>query len=107
MAVTKVKKPDLHALVFEELISQIVSGKYKPGTRLPPERDLARMMGASRPTLREALRRLGEWRLIETRRSSGLVVRPMRDWQFDVLHQPAFRGNRAGKRQKSSANLKR
>jgi GntR family transcriptional repressor for pyruvate dehydrogenase complex len=92
VAVTKVKqvekKPELHAIVFEEILSMIVSGRYQQGARLPPERDLARQLGASRPTLREALRRLGEWRLIETRRSSGLVVRPIRDWQFDAL--PAY-----------------
>ncbi|MDX2091286.1 MAG: FCD domain-containing protein, partial [Kofleriaceae bacterium] len=42
-------------------------------------------LGASRPTLREALRRLGEWHLVEPRRGSGVVVRPYRDWSLEVI----------------------
>jgi GntR family transcriptional regulator, transcriptional repressor for pyruvate dehydrogenase complex len=76
------------ASVVEQLLAQIVSGRYTPGTRLPPERDLARVLGASRPTLREAFRRLGEWGLLEAKRGSGVVVRDLRDWSIDVL--PAY-----------------
>ena len=71
--------------VFEKLVADIVSGAHPAGTRLPPERELARQLGASRPTLREALRRLGEWNLVEPRRGSGIIVRPYRDWSFEVL----------------------
>jgi GntR family transcriptional regulator, transcriptional repressor for pyruvate dehydrogenase complex len=71
--------------VFEQLLEGIVSGTWPSGSRLPAERDLARQLGASRPTLREALRRLEEWGLIATRRSSGIVVCDTRDWSFDVL----------------------
>jgi GntR family transcriptional regulator, transcriptional repressor for pyruvate dehydrogenase complex len=71
--------------VFDKLLVDIVSGRYPSGARLPAERDLARVLGASRPTLREALRRLGEWGLIEARRGSGIVVRELRDWSIDVL----------------------
>lgn len=74
--------------VFEKLIEAIVSGTYAAGTRLPAERELARQVGASRPTLREALRRLGEWNLVEPRRGSGIVVRPYRDWSMAVI--PAY-----------------
>lgn len=71
--------------VFETLLKNIVGGEYPSGTRLPAERELARQLGASRPTLREALRRLGEWSLVEPRRGSGVVVRPYRDWSIEVL----------------------
>src|SRR6195256_3772437 len=71
--------------VFEKLLSDIVRGVHPSGTRLPAERELARQLGASRPTLREALRRLGEWNLVEPRRGSGVVVRPYRDWSIEVL----------------------
>jgi GntR family transcriptional repressor for pyruvate dehydrogenase complex len=71
--------------VFETLLKNIVGGMYAAGSRLPAERELARNLGASRPTLREALRRLGEWNLVEPRRGSGVVVRPYRDWSIEVL----------------------
>jgi GntR family transcriptional repressor for pyruvate dehydrogenase complex len=71
--------------VFEKLLSDIVSGAHPSGSRLPAERELSRQLGASRPTLREALRRLGEWNLVEPRRGSGVVVRPYRDWSIEVL----------------------
>jgi DNA-binding FadR family transcriptional regulator len=71
--------------VFETLLKNIVGGAYPSGARLPAERELARQLGASRPTLREALRRLGEWNLVEPRRGSGVVVRPYRDWSIEVM----------------------
>jgi len=74
--------------VFDAILADIVRGHYPAGARLPAERELARMLGASRPTLREALRRLGEWNLVEPRRGSGVVVRPMVEWSIEVL--PAY-----------------
>lgn len=71
--------------VFEKLLGDIIRGTHTAGSRLPAERELARQLGASRPTLREALRRLGEWNLVEPRRGSGIVVRPYRDWSIEVI----------------------
>lgn len=71
--------------VFDKIVIEIVQGVFPAGSRLPAERDLARQLGASRPTLREALRRLGMWNLVEPRRGSGVVVRPYRDWSVEVL----------------------
>ena len=71
--------------VFEKLLADIVGGVHPAGSRLPAERELSRQLGASRPTLREALRRLGEWNLVEPRRGSGVVVRPYRDWSLEVM----------------------
>lgn len=80
---TAVAQPAIDA-VFEQLASDIIGGKYAAGVRLPAERELSRQLGASRPTLREALRRLTEWNLVEPRRGSGIVVRPYRDWSIEV-----------------------
>lgn len=74
--------------VFEAILADIVRGVYPPRSRLPAERELARTLGASRPTLREALGRLAEWGLVEARRGSGVVVLDQRDWGFEVL--PAY-----------------
>lgn len=85
MALPKPTETTAIDAVFETLLKNIVGGAYPSGTRLPAERELARQLGASRPTLREALRRLGEWNLVEPRRGSGVVVRPYRDWSIEVL----------------------
>lgn len=85
MAIPKPTEVTAIDAVFETLLKNIVGGEYASGTRLPAERELARQLGASRPTLREALRRLGEWNLVEPRRGSGVVVRPYRDWSIEVL----------------------
>lgn len=74
--------------VLETLLADIMRGTYPPGARLPAERELSKILGASRPTLREALRRLGEWQLVDPRRGSGIVVRPLADWSIEVL--PAY-----------------
>lgn len=81
------EEPTITAIdaVFEKLLADILRGAYSPGSRLPAERELSRQLGASRPTLREALRRLGEWSLVEPRRGSGIVVRAYRDWSLEVI----------------------
>ena len=65
--------------VFETLLADIVA-RHLPRGLAPARRARAvrASCGASRPTLREALRRLGEWNLVEPRRGSGVVVRAVR-----------------------------
>ncbi|GAA4615123.1 FadR/GntR family transcriptional regulator [Saccharopolyspora hordei] len=65
--------------VADELRSQIMCGLLKPGARLPAESELTGMFGASRSTVREALRVLASQHLIETRRGvrgGSFVVAP-------------------------------
>ena len=45
-----------YELVLERIETQIVSGALRAGQRLPPERELAALLGVSRPAVREALR---------------------------------------------------
>ena len=69
----------------EHLLTAIVSGKYAPGDRLPPERQLAQELGASRSTLREALRQLASLHLLQAKRGSGVVVLPKEEWSFEIV----------------------
>jgi GntR family transcriptional regulator len=45
----------LHVAIADELVAAIGSGRLAPGTRLPPERQLAELLGVSRMTVRQAL----------------------------------------------------
>src|SRR5688572_31136827 len=63
---------------FEEVVSQlremIHRGELRPGDRLPPERDLAKMLGASRPTLRAGIRSLAAVGVLQSRHGAGACV---------------------------------
>lgn len=56
---------------LEELIS---GGKIGAGKRLPSEKELARQLGVSRPTIREAMIALEIAGLVEVRTGSGIYV---------------------------------
>jgi GntR family transcriptional regulator, transcriptional repressor for pyruvate dehydrogenase complex len=51
-----VQRVPTYQLVIEKIEEQLLAGALRPGDRLPPERDLATRLGASRPAVREALR---------------------------------------------------
>jgi GntR family transcriptional repressor for pyruvate dehydrogenase complex len=54
--------------VTDRLVTAVAIGEYLPGTRLPPERDLAAALSVGRMTVRAALARLVDRGLIETQR---------------------------------------
>jgi GntR family transcriptional repressor for pyruvate dehydrogenase complex len=75
-----VLRPVRSGNAFEEAIQRIMQairlGAVTTGERLPPERTLAKRLGISRVTLREALRALTEAGLVESRRgrSGGTFI---------------------------------
>src|ERR1700722_6143965 len=64
----------LYQQVASAIMASIVGGNYKPGERLPSERDLAVAFKVSRPTIREAMIALEIRGLAETRHGAGIVV---------------------------------
>lgn len=68
----EVLRPVRSGNTFEETVERVLQGMklgiFATGTKLPPERDLARHLGVSRATLQEALRELQGAGLLETRR---------------------------------------
>jgi GntR family transcriptional regulator, transcriptional repressor for pyruvate dehydrogenase complex len=60
--------------ICERFLLLIEEGRLRPGDKLPAERDLAVMMGVSRPSLREALRALSTMKVIEMRPGDGTYV---------------------------------
>jgi GntR family transcriptional repressor for pyruvate dehydrogenase complex len=51
-----VERIPTYELVLRRIEEQLISRMLRPGDRLPPERELATILGASRPAVREALR---------------------------------------------------
>ncbi len=64
--------------VYEELKNMIFRNILKPGERLPPERELAKGFGVSRPTIKLALQKLISQGFIEQRQGQGTFVRSSR-----------------------------
>ena len=62
-----VRKQSLSDAVFMQLRDQIVSGELAPGEALPAERVLCEALGVNRGSVREALRRLQQSRLVSVR----------------------------------------
>ncbi|MET0218591.1 MAG: FCD domain-containing protein [Burkholderiales bacterium] len=67
----RLKLSDAICAHLEELI---VEGKLKPGESLPSERDLAKRLGVSRPSLREALLKLEARGILQVKRGGGFAI---------------------------------
>ncbi|MCH5378003.1 MAG: GntR family transcriptional regulator, partial [Planctomycetes bacterium] len=63
--------------ITEKLIRYIAEHRLKGGDRLPSERDLARMVGASRLPLREAVCVLKGLGIVEARHGKGIFVKQL------------------------------
>lgn len=66
-------------LVVAQLRELIVDGRLAPGSRLPPERDLALRFQTSRATISQALRILSALGLVDIHHGSGVYVAPHPD----------------------------
>jgi GntR family transcriptional regulator, transcriptional repressor for pyruvate dehydrogenase complex len=71
-------RPPLSERLFADLLEALLSGRYAPGERLPPQRALAADAGVTMTALREALKRLEQMGLIDVRHGAAMRVR---DWR--------------------------
>jgi GntR family transcriptional regulator, transcriptional repressor for pyruvate dehydrogenase complex len=65
----------LYQQIADQIRDLIRNGEFVPGTRLPPERELAQQLGVSRPSVREALIALEIAGSVEVRMGAGIYVR--------------------------------
>lgn len=75
MILPTLREPKLADRLYTAVLERIIAGTYPPGERLPPEAELAAEFGVSRPTVREALARLRDDDLVESRKGSGSWVK--------------------------------
>ena len=69
---------NIAANIFVDLRRQILRGELAAGERLPGERELAAKYGTNRNTLREAVRKLEQSRLVTVRHGQGVTVTDFR-----------------------------
>ena len=74
MPIKAVEPQRLYRRIAEQIAQLIRRGEYRTGERLPPERDLARQLKVSRPSVREALIALEVEGYVEVRVGSGVYV---------------------------------
>lgn len=70
----QVRRTRLCEQIADQIQELIIANKLQPGDRLPAERELADMLGVSRPTVREATKVLQDRGLVELKPGSGTYV---------------------------------
>jgi GntR family transcriptional regulator, transcriptional repressor for pyruvate dehydrogenase complex len=68
------KRTSVSLQAAEAIKAQIIAGDLSRGDALPPERNLAAMLGISRPSVREAIRVLTAMNVVEPRHGGGTYV---------------------------------
>ncbi|MGH9207694.1 MAG: FadR/GntR family transcriptional regulator, partial [Acidimicrobiales bacterium] len=92
MALQPVNRRSVTEAVFEQIVSDVLSGEMQPGEALPSERRLAEVLEVSRAAVREALKRLSAVGLVEVRQGDVTTVRDFRRHAgLDLLPQLLFR----------------
>ena len=86
--VAKPNNTNLHRKLAQSIGNQILTGVYAPGAILPNEADWCKIYGASRTTVREAVKTLNAKGLLKSRTKIGSRVEPRENWNIldrDVL----------------------
>ena len=85
MTLAQAHKRSLSEDVFEQLLGEIASGRFAPGSAIPSERELTSVFAVNRHVVREAIKRLeqvgllmgaqgGPTKVLDYRRTAGLDV---------------------------------
>jgi len=69
-----IRRNKVHEEVAKQLEEMILK-KLRPGDKLPAERELVELLGVSRSSVRDAIRKLELMGLVEPRQGAGTVVR--------------------------------
>lgn len=69
-----IERPRLSDAVYQQLLNDIMAQNFSVGERMPPETQLAQRFKVSRPVVREALQRLQNDGIVQSRQGSGSFV---------------------------------
>lgn len=82
LPVEKIKAPEQ---IAEILLKYILQGVISPGEKLQPERTLATQLNVTRATLREALKKLEQLKLIVIHQGKGIIVEDFHKASIDLI----------------------
>src|SRR6266511_700639 len=71
-------EPNVSETIYRALRRRILCGEFSAGERLPGERELSESYDTTRNTLREAIRKLEQARLVTVRHGQGVTVADFR-----------------------------
>ncbi len=74
MVLNTLRPKKLADQVFERIRDLIFKGDLRPGEQLKSERELSNILSVSRPTIRQAIRKLIELGLVENRQGQGTFI---------------------------------
>lgn len=74
MPISPINRSMISEQVYEQIKGGIVRGEWEPGAKLPSENELSQMFNVSRVPIREALRKLNAFGVVETRQGEGTYV---------------------------------
>ncbi len=80
--------------VAGQIQGKILDGTLRAGDRLPPERELAQQLGVNRSSVREALKKLEQLRLVAIQQGSGIRVQSPDEASFDLVGAMLFPSGR-------------
>jgi GntR family transcriptional regulator, transcriptional repressor for pyruvate dehydrogenase complex len=72
------EEPNITETIYRALRRRILRNEWAPGERLPGERELSESFRTTRNTLREAIRKLEQSRLVTVRHGQGVTVADFR-----------------------------
>ncbi len=81
----RVEKTSVVDHIVDQVKALVRDNRFGPGSKLPNERELARQLGVSRPSLREALRTLSLMGILDSRPGAGTRFRTA---AHDILKVP-------------------
>ena len=78
-------KDKLSNKILKQITQLIKEGALKPGDKLPPERQMAEMMGVSRPALKQSISILEAMGIVESRQGDGNYILPFQNKIFNPI----------------------
>lgn len=85
-----VRQEKISNQVYEQLLAQIKSNKWKEGAKLPSENEMRQEFGVSRISIREAMQKLKALGIVETRHGEGSFIRRVTSENYRDMLFPMF-----------------